>query len=336
MPVKRSGILSASLTTLAALVVGGCVNRDVNTLSNSDRAVLHWKKGDAVVNSCAEFTTPVAEKQSRTFEVKAPPGFGGSQIRLDASRDAAQIYNVSDILQFGHASLYRLCEAKANGFIQENGYETLFGKTISGVKELLEAQISAVPLQMTKTRSELYKRLDRERKNLRTAERNAAEAHRALAGQIAEVENPRAAMILRRELEEQDEPVPHQFERLRFSDPRQRAAKEQTAEQTAQQEAAMVMKRDSWKRAIADYQRETSEARASRIKTEELTAALAGLDIAIAEALSRESSEGDGKNVARPRGGPATPGAGGSSMQAVPPAGSAPTTPPPEPAPAPR
>lgn len=53
----------------------------------------------------------------------------------------AQLFTVDDIMQFAHESLYRLCEARANGVLDDDKYNRLFASTLDSAKHLIEQQM---------------------------------------------------------------------------------------------------------------------------------------------------------------------------------------------------
>lgn len=92
--------------------------------------------------ACLEYSTAVAETKKDSVEVSGGASqIGAARIAYETSRDIAQIYTVSDTLQFGHAGLYRLCEARANGFINNEEWKALYQQTFESTRELLQLQV---------------------------------------------------------------------------------------------------------------------------------------------------------------------------------------------------
>jgi hypothetical protein len=65
-------------------------------------------------------------------------------VSYQSATSLAQIYNVSDIMQFGHAAMYRLCEAAADKFLTPSEYVAQLSDVLRTMRELLRVQAQAV------------------------------------------------------------------------------------------------------------------------------------------------------------------------------------------------
>ncbi len=135
---------------IMALLFGGvgCGPTVVKQVPNTTRADLVWKRaGDDQTRgahlACLEFSTAVSETGRNKVGLAGSEPTSGVRVELSAEQTTqiAQIYSVSDILQFGHAGLFRLCEARANGFITDAQWATLYRATYKGIRHLLELQV---------------------------------------------------------------------------------------------------------------------------------------------------------------------------------------------------
>lgn len=134
--------LIRALCIAACAPAAGCSSdHEIVRIDNAERAATVWKKEGP--KSCLEYST-AAETLSKHSAALAGSLPAGQKLELsfESSQNLAQIYTVSDIMQFGHAALYRLCEAAANKEIPADKYETLFQDTLSKLTDLLLAQIA--------------------------------------------------------------------------------------------------------------------------------------------------------------------------------------------------
>lgn len=150
---KGRGLTKLVIVALIFSLVSGCASiwgYNVKQGKNTKRAIVVWKKDPNEKKgfvTCVEFVTP-AEKLhdlniKLTGEAKFTKGSPKIVVNYKDTQSLAQIYTVSDIMQFGHMALYRLCEARANGFIPlEDEYVNLFKKTLENVTALMHTQIT--------------------------------------------------------------------------------------------------------------------------------------------------------------------------------------------------
>jgi hypothetical protein len=88
---------------------------------------------------CAE--RPLSEKGLSGHQRPGPVGPDKPvAARDEAAKNAAGAANVAQISQFGQVALYRLCEAAGNGLLTEETYVSAYTKTLTSVRDLLEAQ----------------------------------------------------------------------------------------------------------------------------------------------------------------------------------------------------
>jgi hypothetical protein len=128
---------------LACLPLTSCGASDnIERIDNTQRATTLWKRttGDHV---CLEYATAASKLDNRRANLAFPITANQNvQLSYENAESLASIYTVSDILQFGHAALYRLCEAAGNGSIDQAGFTKLVQETLQRMSELLEVQLA--------------------------------------------------------------------------------------------------------------------------------------------------------------------------------------------------
>jgi hypothetical protein len=138
------------LIFISALMLStGCGgSQRVVPVRNVERAVTVWGDEDTLERQqiCLEYASPAEELDSRKVGLTVPIGDQPVNLSYESSQSLAQLYSVSEIMQFGHASLYRLCEAAGNGMIDPKQYGTLFRSTIDQVNDLIALQFRAQQL----------------------------------------------------------------------------------------------------------------------------------------------------------------------------------------------
>ena len=164
-------------TALLAACVAGCVGH-VAPVENTNRASIIWK--DEAYRTCLEFSTAVAETSNRKLE--AGVGYQGIEAKVagEFNTGIARVYSVSDILQFGHASLFRLCEARANEIITNEEWSRLYELTFQKINKLLEVQVDVRHVRIVERRVKLRQEVRDTRKGLDEAENRADAARRRL------------------------------------------------------------------------------------------------------------------------------------------------------------
>jgi len=137
---------TASLVTcggwLMALIA--CGPKQVQPVKNVERAVTMWdgdKTPSGQAHLCLEYSTAAEKLHDREANASIPVGETPVTLGYKDAESLANIYSVSEIMQFGHAALYRLCEASGNQAIDETTYKALFADSIAGVHDLIELQL---------------------------------------------------------------------------------------------------------------------------------------------------------------------------------------------------
>jgi|GEM_PF-6681452 len=124
-----------------------CNPKEVQTVSNVQRTAAKWPAATTPTGGphiCVEYATPAEKLRDREASLTVP--IGGEQsaeLRYQQAESLASIYSVSEIMQFGHAALYRLCEASGNQAIDQAAYRELFTQTLTDINHLLELQMTA-------------------------------------------------------------------------------------------------------------------------------------------------------------------------------------------------
>jgi len=127
---------------LASVSLSGCHKRNVQTVRNVERAVARWEESQVgVPHMCLEYSTAAEKLHDREAGATVPVGEAAVTLSYKDKEALATIYSVSENMQFGHAALYRLCEASGNRVIADQAYEELFSTTIDKVHGLIELQL---------------------------------------------------------------------------------------------------------------------------------------------------------------------------------------------------
>lgn len=124
--------------------VGGCKPEQVRTMPNVERALTQWPAGTSPSGGphiCLEYASPAEKLHDREASLSIPIGEKSAEAKYANAESLAQIYSVSEIMQFGHAALYRLCEASGNQVLDRDEYRALFGDTLQAVNGLIELQL---------------------------------------------------------------------------------------------------------------------------------------------------------------------------------------------------
>ncbi|HNF16556.1 MAG TPA: OmpA family protein, partial [Leptospiraceae bacterium] len=87
-------------------------------LDNSRRYVYHRKDEKDKITYCLENVGPSTKDEFYKLMLTQP---NGQKANVDWGTNASNIYNVSDIMQFGSTMLFRLCENYINGFYDDYG-----------------------------------------------------------------------------------------------------------------------------------------------------------------------------------------------------------------------
>jgi hypothetical protein len=171
---KNARWVSGALA-LAGLALAGCHKEQIQTVKNVERAVARWGPDEAsngVPHMCLEYSTAAEKLHDRDTGASVPIGETTVTLSYKDKESLAAIYSVSEIMQFGHAALYRLCEASGNQSIDNEAYAKLFSSTIEQVHGLIELQLLREKLNSVEhlvvLESQL-KDLDRERCRASTA-----------------------------------------------------------------------------------------------------------------------------------------------------------------------
>lgn len=116
---------------------------EVEPVSNGQRVANVWAGDDDFehVRICLEYATAMGEETKSKMDLSVAFGKGkGGSLSYESATQLARIYNVSDIMQFGHAAMYRLCEAWANGALTDAEYNQRLGRVLDSMQDLLLVQ----------------------------------------------------------------------------------------------------------------------------------------------------------------------------------------------------
>ena len=139
----RAGVFAQLAGTSG--VLAGCLSHSVDRVPNVERAAIVWRQRDNDKGAiCLEYSTAAHELKSQRAGLELTPVPGKSvALSFESSASLAQIYTVSDIMQFGHAALYRLCEAANNGKLNNTEYRELVDATLKRLTTLMKLQTTA-------------------------------------------------------------------------------------------------------------------------------------------------------------------------------------------------
>lgn len=141
--VSRSALLLEWIPI--GIFVLACQPEQVRSVSNVQRAVTQWPavtSGTGAPHICLEYASPAAKLHDREVGLVVPVGEPSVEATYSDAESLAMIYSVSEIMQFGHAALYRLCEASGNQMLEQREYEKLFNGTLESVNDLIELQLN--------------------------------------------------------------------------------------------------------------------------------------------------------------------------------------------------
>ena len=131
------------LASFSIVVLTSCGHQ---TVSNHERAIIEYQDGKL----CTEPWSPVerlnslalaATASASVAESRVTPHFGGEVSASAAwAQTVSRIYDVSERLQFLHASLFRLCEAAASGHLESKDYARLYTRVVNEASTLVLMQ----------------------------------------------------------------------------------------------------------------------------------------------------------------------------------------------------
>ncbi len=169
------------------LLVSGCVTNpgvailedqkmslrghDLATM-NGNRRIIMSKRLDDQSIVCAEpfpdFGYNVDGKRKATLGANLPQKIGGNvtiNYEDNAKADIEKLYSRSQTIQYLRDSIYRLCEAAANGLITRGTYERLLGSTMEFTTTFLMMEMvkdTKDPKQFMQLRNDMTKRIEQE------------------------------------------------------------------------------------------------------------------------------------------------------------------------------
>lgn len=154
---KKCLRLCLGLCAAPLILSFGCHSYDVTRVSNAERTATVWQ--DGAPRMCVEYSTAAEVLDSTKSNLSLPFKVGKVELSVETAQSFAQIYTVGDIMQFGHATLYRLCEAYSNGAIDKEKFAELFGRTIDQMGNLLDQESAlrtkSLGVQVDSARQEL-------------------------------------------------------------------------------------------------------------------------------------------------------------------------------------
>ncbi len=172
--MKKSERTMKAFVTGAALAVlaSGCTQNGVVPVQNVERAASVWNKpvptpkglrsgtSQKTTHICLEYALPTRSDHTN----KAKAGATVQGVPLEASYEStasmAAMYSVTEIMQFGQAALYRLCEADGNGSLKGSEYANNFLKVLESVDGLLRLQMAGQTASILTHANGLLQRAD--------------------------------------------------------------------------------------------------------------------------------------------------------------------------------
>jgi hypothetical protein len=122
----------------------GCGTTHVVPVKNVERATTVWEADEGrIPHLCLEYSSPAEKLEATKASLGVPIGNKSVQLTYESAESLATIYTVSEIMQFGHAALYRLCEAVGNGALDRHQFGQLFGQTLKNMNDLIQLQLEA-------------------------------------------------------------------------------------------------------------------------------------------------------------------------------------------------
>jgi len=126
------------------IAIGGCAGTPVVPVRNVERVTTVWQSDNGLIpHLCLEYASPAEKLQATKASLGVPIGEKNVEVSYESSESLATIYTVSEIMQFGHAALYRLCEAYGNKAVDKDKFNELFDSALKSVNGLIELQLSA-------------------------------------------------------------------------------------------------------------------------------------------------------------------------------------------------
>jgi hypothetical protein len=134
-------LLICSILVVSAI---GCGATHVVPVSNVERATTVWESDEGLIpHLCLEYSSPAEKLDATKASLGVPIGTKSVEVSYESAQSLATIYTVSEIMQFGHAALYRLCEAVGNGALDKEKFGELFDKTLNNMNNLIRLQLEA-------------------------------------------------------------------------------------------------------------------------------------------------------------------------------------------------
>ncbi|HVU04314.1 MAG TPA: hypothetical protein VHE30_21295 [Polyangiaceae bacterium] len=184
--------------------IPGCAGRpNVVPVQNVERAVTVWyappvKGPDGRLmpgppeHLCLEYASPAQRLDRTKLALNVPVGDKAAGVSYEASESLAMIYSVSEIMQFGHAALYRLCEARGNGAINADEYKLLFGEAMKNVYELIHLELTRQSVSGFERAMDLKRRFDDNIAQTKTA---LGQGNPKLSPRLADLQNERDQIV---------------------------------------------------------------------------------------------------------------------------------------------
>jgi hypothetical protein len=153
-----------SIGIAGLVLLAGCAKEEtVTPIRNVERAVAVWgspRDFAHVPHICLEYATPAHELDEHKATLGIPIGKNKVELSYESSESLALIYTVSETMQFGHAVLYRLCEAAANGDLNAKEYSGLFADTLNSMQDLIALQLRARDAGLLQRAEKLRKQIE--------------------------------------------------------------------------------------------------------------------------------------------------------------------------------
>jgi hypothetical protein len=124
-----------------SILVAACATR-TRRLPNTERTVTRWNdrtktKKNVNPGSCVEFSTAATKLNTTKVKGEGKAKDITASIDIENAQSLGKIYEVRSIMQFSHAAMFRLCEARRNDDLGPGKYAELFGKTLDAVERLM-------------------------------------------------------------------------------------------------------------------------------------------------------------------------------------------------------
>ncbi len=169
---KSERTMKAFLTSVALVALAsGCTQNGVVPVQNVERAASVWSKpapskgsrnatSQKTTHICLEYALPT--RSDHTNKAKAGATVQGVPVEAsyESTASMAAMYSVTEIMQFGQAALYRLCEADGNGSLKGSEYANNFLKVLESVDGLLRLQMAGQTASILTHANGLLQRAD--------------------------------------------------------------------------------------------------------------------------------------------------------------------------------